>query len=274
MSWPAVSASGPSWPQPVILAKISRGLTAAQASGPIPNRSHVPGRNASIRTSALATRSSSLPGSLLTSRSTMRLPRCNRSLSSAGICNPPGLRTRTTSAPRSASTMAACGPGPMPPSSSTFTPSSGPVSGTLFDLQHLLTQAFGRGLHATLHRALEHESRQRDRQVDGDVELDVGLIAVGCQRVGRILGLELTRADQGPTDHVAGPAVLHDLLVGDARGLDLHLDPLRPAVVVSLQDLGALILRGPPRRRLDVGDHIEDLLWTRLDHNLTGITRS
>src|SRR6202171_58083 len=245
MSWPAVCASGPSWPHPVILAKISRGLTAAQSSGPMPSRSQVPGRNASITTAA-----------------------------SAGICNPPGLRTRTTSAPRSASTMAACGPGPMPPSSSTFTPASGPVSGTLLDLQHLLTQALGGGLHATLHRALEHESRQRDRQVDADVEPDLGPIALGCQRVGRILGLQLTRTDQGPTDHVAGPGVLDDLFVGDARGLDLHLDSLRPAVVVRLKDLGLLILRRPRRRVLDVGDDVEDLLRTRFDHDLTGITGS
>ena len=34
MSWPAVIASGPSCPQPVMRAKISRGLTAAQSSRP------------------------------------------------------------------------------------------------------------------------------------------------------------------------------------------------------------------------------------------------
>ena len=46
MSWPAVCASGPSCPHPVIRAKISRGLTAAQSSGPMPSRSQVPGPEA------------------------------------------------------------------------------------------------------------------------------------------------------------------------------------------------------------------------------------
>ena len=59
MSWPAVFASGPSWPHPVMRAKISRGLTAAQSSGPMPSRSQVPGRKQSSSTSALAANSSS-----------------------------------------------------------------------------------------------------------------------------------------------------------------------------------------------------------------------
>ena len=126
MSWPAVWASGPSCPQPVIRAKISRGLTAAQSSGPMPSRSQVPGRKQSSSTSALAARSSNASGCALTSRSTIRFPRCTRSRSSDGIINPPGRRTRTTSAPRSASTIPACGPGPMPPSSMTRTPAKGP----------------------------------------------------------------------------------------------------------------------------------------------------
>ena len=54
MSCPAVVASGPAWPQPVMRAKISRGLTAAQSSGPMPSRSQVPGRKQSSSTSALA----------------------------------------------------------------------------------------------------------------------------------------------------------------------------------------------------------------------------
>ena len=127
MSWPAVLARGPSCPQPVMRAKISRGLTAAQSSGPTPSRSQVPGRKQSNSTSALATKPNSACGWLLTSKSTIRLPRCSRSRSSAGIVRPPGRRTRTTSAPKSASTIAACGPGPMPPSSMTRTPANGPV---------------------------------------------------------------------------------------------------------------------------------------------------
>ena len=78
MSWPAVIASGPSCPHPVMRAKISRGLTAAQSSGPMPSRSQVPGRKQSSSTSALAASSSSVCGCFLTSRSTMRLPRCSQ----------------------------------------------------------------------------------------------------------------------------------------------------------------------------------------------------
>ncbi len=131
MSWPAVGASGPSCPQPVMRAKINRGFPAAQSSGPIPRRSQVPGRKQSSSTSALAANSNKACGWLLTSRSTIRFPRCSRSRSSAGICRPPGRRTRTTSAPRSASTIPACGPGSMPPSSMTFTPARGPPPATV-----------------------------------------------------------------------------------------------------------------------------------------------
>ncbi|SKS09453.1 Uncharacterised protein [Mycobacteroides abscessus subsp. abscessus] len=63
----------------------------------------------------------------MTSRLTSRLPRWNRSVSSAGMASPPGRRTRMTSAPRSDNIIAACGPGPIPPSSITFTPARGPV---------------------------------------------------------------------------------------------------------------------------------------------------
>lgn len=80
----------------------------------------------SSSTSALAASSSIACGCVLTSRSTIRFPRCSRSRSSDGIVRPPGRRTRTTSAPRSASTIPTCGPGPIPPSSMTFTPARGP----------------------------------------------------------------------------------------------------------------------------------------------------
>src|ERR1700757_1544087 len=184
MSWPAVPARGPSCPQPVMRAKISRGLTAAQSSGPTPSRSQVPGRKQSNSTSALATKFNSACGCVLTSKSTIRLPRCNRSRSSAGIANPPGRRTRTTSAPKSASTIAACGPGPMPPSSMTRTPVSGPplvtMAPSLVDLQPFLhledpvAQLLGRRIDGPLDGTLEHEAGQRNVRVDSDLHLDQG----------------------------------------------------------------------------------------------------
>src|SRR5690606_18513805 len=65
----------------------------------------------------------------LRSRTTDFLPRFNRSRCScpARKTPPPGLSTRTTWAPRSASVIPANGPGPIPPSSNTFTPDSGPL---------------------------------------------------------------------------------------------------------------------------------------------------
>lgn len=83
MSCPAVAASGPCCPQPVIRPKTSAGLRARQASGPTPSRSATPGRYPSISRSARATRSSTRPGpsGALRSTTTERLLRLAMSYS-------------------------------------------------------------------------------------------------------------------------------------------------------------------------------------------------
>ena len=63
----------------------------------------------------------------------------------------------------------------------------------------------------------------------------------------------------------------HDLFVGDAHGLQLHLDPARPSALDRVEDLGALVLRRPVRCRLDVGDDVEDLLGCCFDDHFAGI---
>src|SRR5580704_2033163 len=128
MSCPAVAAIGPSWPQPVIRAYTSRGLRARQTSGPTPMRSVTPGRKPSSSTSAVSARRSraSTARGCLRSRTADWRPRFRNSRS--GCFGPgPGRSTRRTVAPESASIMAQNGAGPMPASSITRTPASGPA---------------------------------------------------------------------------------------------------------------------------------------------------
>src|ERR1700742_1523113 len=285
MSWPAVLARGPSCPQPVMRAKISRGLTAAQSSGPTPSRSQVPGRKQSNSTSALATKFNSACGCVLTSKSTIRLPRCNRSRSSAGIANPPGRRTRPTPAPKSASTIAACGPGPMPPSSMTRTPVSGPplvtMAPSLVDLQPFLyledpvAQLLGRRIDGPLDGTLEHEAGQRNVRVDGDLHLDQGRFffcaTLWHQGVLAVLRLLLSGAHQRPRHLVATPGVGHHLFIRDARGPDLHLDFAWPPVVSGLEDFRALMGVRPLRHRFKVSDDVQDFLRACFDDDVTGL---
>src|SRR6266545_1827144 len=128
MSCPGAPASGPSWPQPVIRAYTSRALRRRHSSGPNPSRSATPGRKPSTRTSdpcAIRSTTSTARGSLR-SRATERRPRSRMRCASSGRV--PSIRsTRTASAPRSASTIPANGTGPMPASSTTRSPSSGPM---------------------------------------------------------------------------------------------------------------------------------------------------
>src|SRR6516225_710703 len=211
----------------------------------MPSRSQVPGRNGSSSTSALAASSRSLCGSPFTSRSTTRLPRCIRSRSSRGIDKPPGRRTRTTSAPRSASTIAACGPGPIPPNSITLTPARGLVlvtrgrlAAALLDRQNVPAQPVGAVLHRAFDRLLEDESGQWHRQVNGEFELHPCLVALRGQRVLAILSLQLSGADQRPTHDVVGECVLDENVVADSRAFDLHPDLTWTAVIVGVDDLG------------------------------------
>src|SRR5919198_831743 len=127
MSWPAACRHGPCWPQPVTRPYTSLGLRARQASGPIPSRSATPGRNPSSSASAEATRSRTTPApsGCLRSAATERRPRS--SSAGSGPRAAPGRSTRTTSAPRSARTIPQNGPGPIPATSTTRTPASGPM---------------------------------------------------------------------------------------------------------------------------------------------------
>lgn len=134
MSWPAVCASGPYWPHPVIRPKISLGFRRRQTCGPSPNFSITPGRKPSINMSALATRrrtTSVARGSLRFSATDCR-PRSTmlslRKRSSIGVseAGPTGRSMRMTVAPRSARIMQANGAGPMPAISTMVIPERGP----------------------------------------------------------------------------------------------------------------------------------------------------
>ena len=127
MSWPARSAHGPVCPQPVIRACTRRGLRARHSSGPRPSRSATPGRYPSSSTSASSTRrwTTARPASALRSTAMLGRDRRRPPASASGFVSP-GRSTRTTSAPSSASTIPANGVGPMPPSSTTRMPASGP----------------------------------------------------------------------------------------------------------------------------------------------------
>src|SRR6478609_7145014 len=106
-----------------------RWLTFRQSSGPRPRRSVTPGRIPSMTTSACRTSSSTVAtasGSLRLS-ATLGRPRLSSIVAPPASPCPPGRSTRITSAPRSARIMHACGPGPIPAISTTFTPRSGPV---------------------------------------------------------------------------------------------------------------------------------------------------
>ena len=130
MSCPAAWLHGPSWPHPVIRAKTSCGLRARHTSGASPSRSIAPGRIPSTSTSACSTRSRTVAtaAGCLRSRATFGRPRLSTSVRPKENIPPaPGRSIRMTSAPRSAKIMQACGAGPMPAISTTFTPRSGPV---------------------------------------------------------------------------------------------------------------------------------------------------
>ena len=107
----------------------ARGCGPGTRRGPTPSRSATPGRIPSRSTSAEATRSRTTPAARGSFRSiaTLGRPRVSTSLSRATAASvPPGRSMRMTSAPRSASVIAACGPGPIDASSTTRTPRRGP----------------------------------------------------------------------------------------------------------------------------------------------------
>ena len=131
MSWPAAWAYMPSWPHPVIRPKTNFGLRAWHTSGPTPKRSITPGRKPSMRPSAFSTNcnKASTPSGLFRSSAILRRPRSMRSpagVAGAGPRTACARSTRITSAPMSASNMAANGPGPMPAISIILYPDNGP----------------------------------------------------------------------------------------------------------------------------------------------------
>jgi N-succinyldiaminopimelate aminotransferase len=64
---------------------------------------------------------------------------------------------------------------------------AGARASCLLELEHLLAQAVGGGLHGTFDGALEQESGDRHRGLDGDLEAHFGLGAVRSKRVARLL---------------------------------------------------------------------------------------
>src|SRR5512147_692275 len=131
MSWPARAASGPSWPHPVMRPYTSFGFCLRHASGPRPSRSMTPGRKPSMSASARATSSSAAatPSFDLRSSVTERRPRSITSIQRSRLrprSTDTGRSTSRTSAPMSASSIPANGPGPIASNSRTLVPESGP----------------------------------------------------------------------------------------------------------------------------------------------------
>ena len=118
MSWPAAGAYGPSWPHPVMRPNTSFGLRARQTSGPTPSRSITPGRKPSISASARGDeveQHADPVGVLEVDRDVapvapqeVDVRRCR----APGRRTAPARSTRITSAPMSASIIAANGAGP------------------------------------------------------------------------------------------------------------------------------------------------------------------
>ena len=135
-SWPAKLAPEPPEPPGTFCPKdeidtnTSDGLRARKAAAPILSRSITPARKPSSTTSAVSTRprNCSSPDALLRSSATERLLRLNAANSPAKRRDgspPSGRSTRITSAPRSASSIVAYGPGYCSARLSTRTPASG-----------------------------------------------------------------------------------------------------------------------------------------------------
>src|SRR3954454_23652743 len=153
----------------------------------------------SISTSAPSTSTSTAstaPG-FFRSMATLGRPRVSRSVSRGlALPAPAGRSSRITSAPRSASSIAACGPGPMPASSTTRIPRNGPVPcPSAYAMPAILTPALsgssglsgvwrsvvlvhhGVTLASTDHRAIHrhgdherHHEREQERAPEEEVE--------------------------------------------------------------------------------------------------------
>src|SRR6478752_9390440 len=135
---PARAAYGPVWPNPVIRATTRPGLSSCSASGERPQRSRVPGRKFSTRTSAVATRrrKTSAPSAADRLSATVRLLR-EISDHQIGVASREGPWPRMpspafgcsiliTSAPKSPRIWQARGPARIVEASTTRRPVSGP----------------------------------------------------------------------------------------------------------------------------------------------------
>src|SRR6267143_6080997 len=167
MSCPALPRSGPVWPKPVSEQITRRGSSADSEAGEQPSRSRTPGRKPSMSTSAHAQsrRSAAGPSGAFRSRAMLRLPRF-----SASNCSGSPRRkspsaassTLTTSAPRSARSSVAYGPGYRRVRSTTRTPASGPGMAGAPEAalpDHLLQ------LHGETHVALDLQLAAHERHL-------------------------------------------------------------------------------------------------------------
>src|SRR5579875_486044 len=211
-----------------------RGLRCKQTSGPSPSRSITPGRNPSKITSDCSTilsTSSTASGCL---RSSAMLFRPRPRMSTPRRCCSPERATlstrsmRTTSAPMSASIMPQNGPGPMPATSITLIPLSGPIVNLPSAPDELGLALFEEGDHraAVILAELAHlpvvrleveQFRVGVRLGESDVRLHAG---VSRGRAGGETGAEReSLGHQIVVRHDAvGDAKLQRLLGADALG--------------------------------------------------------
>src|SRR3954454_13623250 len=114
----------------------------------MPSRSATPGRNPSMSASACSTSfiTVSTPSAFFRSTPMLRRPRLriSRFCRSKLPVTAWARSTRTTSAPRSASIIAANGPGPIPAISTTLIPDNGPDTAFSFDIHETALAAYGR----------------------------------------------------------------------------------------------------------------------------------
>src|SRR4051812_36579210 len=215
MSWPAACAYGPSWPQPVMRPYTSFGLRARQASGPMPSRSATPGRKPSMSASACSTSfiTVSTPSAFFRSTPMERRPRFR--ISRFGRSKLPvtawARSTRTTSAPMSASIIAANGPGPIPAISTTFTPDNGPDTSALPD------PTMDRGRYAPPCRTVRLLERELETGAGPGHRDELAGAGAGRERGLQVLAAE---ADVGDED-VGDRHVLHP---GDAVAVGVGRD--------------------------------------------------
>src|SRR5690242_1642326 len=150
-------------------------------------------------------RTVSRPSGFLRSTAAQGRLRCSASFSGGkSLAPPPGRSTRTTSAPSSASSMQAYGPGPSPDSSTTRIPARGPDGGstarTLATRSGVLTAGV---IESAADRNGEVDAGER-QESSGDVRGGARRAAVGRVRHG---GARAGRPGPGDGSRGGGGAV-------------------------------------------------------------------